>query len=253
MNPFNLDGRNILITGASSGIGRQCAINCSLMGANVILTGRDEKRLIEVSSLLSVGNHHYHVFDLTNYSEIESLVNKAVRITGKISGFIHSAGIELPVPINLLKPEHFNLLFAINVISGFEFAKIISKRKYISESGGSFVFIASIMGLLGNSALSAYSASKGAIISGVRSLAIELAEKKIRVNAVSPAQIMNTKMSNNKFSMLSAEEIDKIKKEHPLGFGTAEDVANGCVFLLSEASKWVTGTNLIIDGGYSAK
>ena len=253
MNPFALTGKKILITGASSGIGKQCAISCSQMGATVILIGRNEENLEKIMALLSKGDHQYYVFDVTNYSEIEDLVIDTVNKSGKVSGFIHSAGIELSLPINVTKPEHYEVLFATNVIAGFEFAKIISKKKYANESGSSFVFIASIMSIVGNSSLTGYSASKGAIIAGIRSLALELADKKIRVNAISPAQISETKMTHDKFSLLSKENVHKIFSSHPLGLGSTEDVANGCIYLLSDASKWITGTNLIIDGGYSAK
>jgi NAD(P)-dependent dehydrogenase (short-subunit alcohol dehydrogenase family) len=253
MNPFTLEGKNILITGASSGIGKQCAISCSQMGATVILIGRKEDKLKETMSLLSYGNHQYYTFDVTNYSDIDGIVSDTVSKTGKISGFIHSAGIELSLPINVTKPEHYKDLFATNVIAGFEFAKILSKKKYTDESGSSFVFIASIMGIVGNSSLTGYSASKGAVIAGIRSLALELAIKKIRVNAISPAYIINTKMDSETSSLLNKEDTEKILKSHPLGIGNTEDVAYGCIYLLSNASKWITGTNLIIDGGYSAK
>lgn len=253
MNPFSLKGKKILITGASSGIGKQCAVSCSQMGAIVILIGRNKDNLEKTMALLSGGDHKYFVFDVTNYSGIEGIVNDIVSKTGKISGFIHSAGIDLPKPLNVTKPKNYEALFATNVIAGFEFAKILSKKKYTDESGSSFVFISSIVSIVGNASLSAYSASKGAIVSGMRSIALELADKKIRVNAISPGQIFNTKMTTDKFSLLSKEDIVKISECHPLGMGSAEDVANGCIYLLSDASKWITGTNLIIDGGYSAK
>jgi NAD(P)-dependent dehydrogenase (short-subunit alcohol dehydrogenase family) len=253
MNPFTLEGKKILITGASSGIGQQCAISCSQMGAIVTLIGRNKDNLQKTMALLSRGNHQYFVFDVTDYSGIEGIVNDAVRKTGKVSGFIHSAGIDLPMPLNVTKPENYEALFATNVIAGFEFAKILSKRKYSDDSGSSFVFIASIMSVVGNPSLSVYSASKGAIVAGIRSIALEFANKKIRVNAISPGQICNTKMTDNKFSLLPKEDIDKISDSHPLGLGSVEDVANGCIYLLSDASKWITGTNLIIDGGYSAR
>ena len=253
MNPFTLEGKKILITGASSGIGKQCAISCSQMGAMVTLIGRNKDTLQKTMALLSKGNHQYFVFDVTDYSGIEAIVNDAVRKMGKVSGFIHSAGIDLPLPLNVTKPENYEALFATNVIAGFEFAKILSKRKYSDESGSSFVFISSIMSIVGNPSLSVYSASKGAIVAGIRSIALEFANKKIRVNAISPGQICNTKMTDNKFSLLPKEDIDKISDSHPLGLGSVKDVADGCIYLLSDASKWITGTNLIIDGGYSAK
>lgn len=252
-NPFSLKGENILITGASSGIGRQCSISCSQMGAQLILIGRREEKLIETLGLLSSENNLYYLFDITNYQEIESVIASAVAKTGPIHGFVHSAGIELTLPLSVTKPTHYQELFATNVIAGFEFARILSKKKYIAAEGGSFVFISSVMGCLGEVAHSAYCSSKGALIAGTRALALELAIKKIRVNCVSPAQIDGTEMTIKMLENCNEQnKKDKIEM-HPLGYGKTGDVANGCVYLLSDASAWVTGTNLIIDGGYSAK
>ncbi len=252
-NPFSLIGKNILITGASSGIGRQCAINCTQMGARVILIGRRREKLIETIGLLSSGNNLYYSFDVNNYQQIESIVADAVEKTGPMHGFIYSAGIELTLPLSVTKPTHYQELFATNVIAGFEFAKVLSKKKYISRAGGSFVYISSIMGIQGNPSLVGYSASKGALISGVKSMAIELAPKNIRVNVISPGHLKDTEMSAKLFENLTEESKRLFIKAYVLGLGTTFDVANGCIYLLSEASKWVTGTNLIIDGGYSTK
>jgi len=252
-NPFSLKGKNVLITGASSGIGRQCAIICNLMGAKVILIGRRKEKLIETIGLLPSGNNIYYSFDITNYQEIESIVADAVANTGPIHGFIHSAGIELTLPLSVTRPTHYQELFATNVIAGFEFAKILSKKKYAAQGGGSFVFISSVMGSLGEVAHSAYCSSKGALIAGSKALALELVEKKIRVNCISPAQIEGTEMTKKMLkNSIEQNDIKKFEK-HPLGYGKTEDVAYGCIYLLSDASKWITGTNLIIDGGYSAK
>lgn len=252
-NPFSLKGKNVLITGASSGIGRQCAISCNQMGAQVILIGRRKEKLIETIGLLSAGNNLYYSFDVTDYQEIESVIADAVEQIGPVHGFIHSAGKELTLPLSVTKPTHYQELFATNVISGFEFAKILSKKKFASQEGGSFVFISSVMGSLGEVAHSAYCCSKGALIAGTKALALELTIKKIRVNCISPGQIEGTEMTKKMFEN-SSEQNNKNKFEmHPFGYGKTEDIANGCIYLLSDSSKWITGTNLIIDGGYSAK
>ncbi|HVD98339.1 MAG TPA: SDR family oxidoreductase [Cytophagaceae bacterium] len=252
MGAFSLKGKNILITGASSGIGRQCAITCSEMGANVILIARDVQRLNETMARLSTGNHSIYNLDITEYGKIEPLIVSIANSYEKIDGFIHSAGIELTLPLRNNKEEIYQKVFSVNVLSGFEFAKVLSHKKYLPEQGASFVFLSSIMGLLGEAGKVAYCSSKGAVIAGVRALAIELASKKIRVNSISPAMV-ETEMATELFSKISEESKNEILKLHPLGIGKPEDVSWACIYLLSEASRWVTGTNLIIDGGYSAK
>ena len=250
-NPFSLHEKNILITGASSGIGRQCALLCSLMGANVILVARNEERLKQTFLQLHSGSHFYYSQDTTQYNQLESIIKKSVNKLGKIDGFIHSAGIEKTIPLKMMKPEIYRELFDVNVISGFEIAKILSKKKY-SNNDASFVFIASIMGILGQSGKVGYCCSKGALIAGMKAMALELANKNIRVNCISPA-IVETEMTKKLFENIPIDSKKEIIKMHPLGFGKPEDVANACVYLLSDASKWITGSNLIVDGGYSAR
>ena len=249
---FNLKNKNIIITGASSGIGRQCAITFSKLGANVILIARNKERLKEAFNKLEKGNHLIIPQDITEYIELEEVIDNTVHKVGKISGFVHSAGREMTLPLRSMQPSHYEEIFAINVIAGFELAKIISKKKYKSKEGASFVFISSIMGIIGNAALVGYSASKGALISAIRSMAIELALKNIRVNSISPGYI-KTEMSKKMFNCISEESKKEIIDMHPLGLGKPEDIANVCSFLLSDSSRWITGTNLIVDGGYSAR
>lgn len=250
-NPFSLKDKIVLITGASSGIGKQCAISCSKMGAIIILVARNEDRLKSVMAELEGDNHIYFSIDVTEYDKIADIVKKAVEKVGKIDGFIHSAGIEMTKPLKVLKSTDIEDMFSVNVIAGFELAKIITKRKY-SNLSASLVFISSIMGKYGQPGKIAYCASKAAVIGGVKALALELASKNIRVNCVLPA-VVNTEMSKILFDNLGKQEQEKILNMHPLGLGDSEDVANACIYLLSDASKWVTGTNLIIDGGYSAQ
>jgi len=249
---LDLKNKNIIVTGASSGIGRQCAITFSRLGANVILIARNEERLKETYNKLEKGSHLIISQDITEYDKLEDMVKNAVKEVGPISGFVHSAGIEMTLPLRSMQPSYYEEIFAINVIAGLELAKIISKKKYLDKNGASFVFISSIMGIIGNAALVGYSASKGALISAVKSMAIELARKNVKVNSVSPGYI-ETEMANKLFDKISEESKKEIANMHPLGLGRSEDIANACAFLVSDAARWITGTNLIVDGGYSAR
>jgi len=249
---FSLKGKNVLITGASSGIGRACAVLASTYGANVVLVGRNSNRLKQTQSKLLKGKHLCFNQDITENEKIEKIVGQTVEKIGKISGFVHSAGMEMTVPLQAMKPSYYNSLFSINAVSGFELVRVISKNKYLNEKGAAFVFISSITSLIGNSSLTGYSASKGAVVSAVRSMAVELAPKNIRVNCISPGYV-NTEMMKNVAKKLTKEQMLDIEKKYLLGLGEPEDIASAVVFLLSEASRWISGTNLIIDGGYTAQ
>jgi len=249
---FNLNNKNIMITGASSGIGKQCAITFSQLGANIILVARNKEKLEQTLNELKKGNHTFFAQDITEYDKLEEIVNISVGKIGKISGFVHSAGVDKLLPFKLIEPGIYEEMFATNTISGFELARIISKKKYINSEGASFVFISSIMGILGQIGKIAYCSSKGAVVSGVKAMALELASKKIRVNSILPA-VVETEMSKQVLGNLSEESREEILNMHPLGLGKPDDIANAGAFLLSDAARWITGTNLIVDGGYSAK
>lgn len=248
---IDLSGKVILITGASSGIGRACAILAAKSGAALILIGRDIQKLELVRQQLGNGNHLFYSLDITKYDDIEPIIQDAVSKVGKISGFIQSAGVENTKPLQVMKPGIYENMFATNVFSGFEIARIISRSKYISSERASFVFISSVMGLAGEKGKLAYCSSKAAIIGGVKSMALELANKKICVNSISPG-IVKTEMSNLLFKTLPESSREYIINKHPLGLGEPEDVANLCMFLISDLSKWITGSNIVIDGGYMA-
>jgi len=249
---FGLSNKNIIITGASSGIGRECAITFSQLGANVILIGRNKERLNKTFNKLKKGNHLIISQDIAKYAKLEEIVNTAVDKIGKISGFVHSAGTEMTLPLRSMQPSYYEDIFAINVIAGFELARIVSKKKYLDKNGASFVFISSIMGILGQAGKVGYCSSKGALISGTKAMALELAKKNIRVNCVLPG-VVETEMTDRMFENLSEDSKKAIVEMHPLGLGKPNDIAYACAYLLSDVARWVTGTNLVIDGGYSAQ
>lgn len=250
-NPFSLSGKNILISGAASGIGRQCAISCSDTGARLILLDRNKDGLVETLKMLSGQEHEIVAMDITQYDEIENNVKEIILSIGGIHGFIHSAGIEMTVPLKILDNKKLEDVFSVNTIAAIEISKILSKKKYIAEKA-SFVFISSIMAVMGQPGKTAYCASKGALSSAARAMALELAGKNIRVNTILPGLVL-TEMSKQLLDSISDEARISIENMHPIGIGNVTDVANACIYLLSDAAKWVTGTSMIVDGGYSAQ
>ena len=251
-NPFSLEGKVIVVTGASSGIGRQCAIDCSKMGATVIAIARNKDRLEETLSMLEGEGHRYYSYDLSDSQGIAELVSTIVSECGRIGGMIYAAGIEKTLPFKLLKPDDYSELFNVNTISAFEMAKSVSSIKNFSksETGGGIVLIASITASIARNGTAAYSASKGAMVSASRVLASELAARKIRVNCISPGTIL-TPLMQNYLDQLSEEDLKKRISGFPLGLGETTDVSNACIFLLSDAARWITGQNIIIDGGFT--
>lgn len=252
MDAFSLKNKIILITGASSGIGRSCSVECSKSGADLILVGRNHEELMKTVSMLDPETKVETITeDITRSENLETIIADKVSALGKISGFIHCAGIEKTLPLKKHHSQLYQDIFAVNVIAGLEIAKILSLKKYKDETS-SFVFISSVAGMVGEAGKAAYSASKGAVIAGARSLAMELSRSNIRVNSISPAMV-NTPILEKMFEDIGEEASSEIIKKHPLGIGEPKDIANACIFLLSDASRWVTGTNLVIDGGYSAQ
>lgn len=251
-NPFSLSGKTIIVTGASSGIGRQVAITCSQMGAHVVLIGRSIERLKETESHLSEGRHMVISYDLTDLDHQRELVDSIVLKMGPIDGLVNCAGISTTLPFKLVAPEKMEEFFETNVFATIELTRQVLNIKNVNKRGASVIFFASIMGCVGENAKSLYGMTKGALISGCRSLAIEYAPKRIRVNVVSPG-VVETPINKNQPYLADPERRKRTESLHPLGLGTPEDVANACVYLLSDASRWVTGQNLIIDGGYTIR
>lgn len=251
-NPFSLENKTIVVTGASSGIGRQCAITLNQMGAFVILMGRSEERLLETTKKFE--NNHFKIVaaDITNYETTTKLLEEALTDTSKIDGIVHAAGISTTLPLKNLSPDKLQPFFETNVFAPINITKLLTKIKYAGPNGMSIVFLASVMGLVGELGKTTYSLTKGALVSGTKSLALELASKNIRVNCVAPG-VVESPMSASAVYAQDATSYEKIKSYHPIGLGKPEDVANACAFLLSDGARWITGTTLVVDGGYTAR
>ena len=249
-NPFSLKNRNIIITGASSGIGQQTAILCSQMGAKVTIIGRNEERLNATLSQMEGKGHKVVAFDLTDTEDIKGLVKNIVLQQGPIDGLVCCAGISGILPLKLMSVELQEHYFRTNVFATIELTRQVLQMNNVSKDGASVIFFSSVMGVVGENAKSLYSMTKGALISASRSLAVEYAKRKIRVNCISPGVVI-TPINVNQPYIADPEKRSLLEVKHPLGLGQTSDIANACVFLLSDASRWVTGHNLIVDGGYT--
>lgn len=248
---FSLKNRTILITGASSGIGRSCAVECSNAGATVLAFGRNEERLQETLDQLETKGRLFSV-DLNDTDAVD-VIMKSLEDEGKtIDGVIHSAGISTTLPVRMITTDKILPLFETNVSSAIYLSKWVTRKKFVPENGSSVVFLSSVMGSVGESGKTIYSLTKGAVLAAARSMAVELASKRVRVNCISPG-VVETPMSESSAYSRNEETRSKIERLHPLGLGKPKDVANAAVYLLSDASRWVTGTNLFVDGGYTAR
>ena len=247
-NPFSLEGKTILITGASSGIGANTAIECSRMGATVIITGRNEARLGETLNCLdsSFGaKHQMIVADLTNESNLMSLVEQI----DSIDGLVNNAGVNRVKPVAFIKQEDFDFVFQSNTWVAVNLTRMLCKKKKLNKNG-SVVFTSSVSAFFNAPGRALYAGSKAALTSFMRSFAIELADKGIRANAVHPGMVETKMIKEN----LTEEELQNNLKEYPLSrFGKPTDVAFAIIYLLSDASSWVTGSSMIVDGGFMLK
>lgn len=242
-NPFSLQNKTILITGASSGIGKATAIECSKMGSKVIITGRNLERLNETYDELEKGEHVVIQADLSNQKDLDGLINSIE----KIDGIVHSAGISGHLLFNFLKEEQLDEMMDINFKIPTLLTQQLLKQKKINNRG-SIVFINSTSGIISSFiGGSIYSASKGALNGLIKGLALEFAPKKIRFNGVMAAMVETPIMEK---SDVTIEQLNLDRQKYPLKrYGKPEEVAYAVIYLLSDASAWTTGTNILLDGG----
>lgn len=243
-NPYNIEGKRILITGASSGIGRATAMECSKLGATCILVGRNDERLQESLSMLEGNGHVTIAADLLEAEDLQRIVSQC----DKLDGVVLNAGINLMAPIYFLKEEDVNQVFATNTLAPMHLMQALLKARKINAKA-SLVFTSSIDALNPDVSSSAYAASKAALTSFMRSCAKELAPRQIRANAVHPG-LVETGMKHN--GMVSDEDLEKNKDLYLLKrYARPEEIAWAIIYLLSDASAFVTGSVLTIDGGIS--
>ena len=244
-NPFSLRGKTILVTGASSGIGQATAVECSKLGARLAVCARNPERLQETFTQLEGEGHSQIIAELTSQEDVANLVDQSP----ELDGLVLCAGTGLTLPFAFCSREKYDDIFNINFFSTVETLRLLVKKKKLAK-GASVVIVASIGGVgvfsVGNAI---YGASKAALTSTMKFCAKELAQKKIRVNSVNPG-MTNTKLINR--GTLTEEQFNADMERYPLKrYGEPEDIAHGIVYLLSDASSWVTGQALVIDGGVS--
>lgn len=250
-NPMSLEGKRILVTGASSGIGAACAQVAAELGASVILVARRTDRLEMVrAGLVEPVRHQVFSCDLTDRAAIGLMVD-TVTEARKLDGVIYAAGVGPMMPVGLLTEEHVQSVFDTNYFAFLELVKRCTKFK-ARNAGFSVVAVSSASALAGWGGGVVYCGSKGALSSSVRALAMELASKGIRVNAVCPSNIKTPMYENGANDMNDEESLKRLLSKQPLGLGSPRQVANAVAFLLSDASSFITGVNLPVDGGYLA-
>lgn len=243
-NPFSLENKNILVTGASSGLGVGIAIDCSKMGANMVVTARNEERLNRTMRELEKANNFSIIADLVKDEDIEDLAEKVP----VLDGVVLCAGVIKTMPVKNIKFDAIDEIFDINIISSIKLLKLLLKNKKLAF-GASVVFISSVSTFNVKIGNSLYSATKGAVNSFAKVMALEVAKQKMRVNCIQPGFVPSNILGQG---VIESEDYIRFYAErHPLGFGTRDDIGYACIYLLSDAARWVTGSIFTIDGGYT--
>lgn len=243
-NPFSLEGKNILVTGASSGIGRGICIETSKMGATVHLMARNEQRLAETLSQMEGEGHQMHQVDLCDKDVLTELVDSLP----SLDGVVLCAGIIKTMPVKNISEDALEEIFNTNIMADIRMVSRMLKKKKLNK-GASIIFISSVSTFNVKVGNSLYSATKGAVNSFAKAMALEVSKQNMRVNCIQPGFVPSSILSSG-----AIEEDAFLKfyaERHPLGFGTPTDIANTCIYLLSDAARWVTGSIFTIDGGYT--
>jgi NAD(P)-dependent dehydrogenase (short-subunit alcohol dehydrogenase family) len=251
INPFDLTGKTILVTGASRGIGQVTAVFLSRLGARIVAVARDAQRLQATVEQMEGTAHLALAFDLNNVEQLPAWIKTIAEETGPLFGLVHSAGITMNRPLKGLSYQNLLDIQRINVDAAIMLSKGFRQKGIADAAGSSVVYLSSVTAFKTKPALAAYAATKGALISLTKTLALELAAQKIRVNCVCPG-LVRTAMVDDLKNILLPEQLEKLYAEYPLGLGEPEDVAYAIAFLLAPAARWITGTALVLDGGYTA-
>lgn len=246
-NPFSLEGKTVLVTGASSGIGRQTAIECSRMGASVVLSARNEVRLLETLSSMEGEGHKIIPADLLNQDQLENLVSSIT----PVDGVALCSGKGLTLPMQFATRDKLDDIFNTNFYAPFELLRLLYKKKKIQKQG-SVVVLASLGGTqIFSGSNGVYGASKAALNSAMMFCAKEFASRKVRVNCICPGMV-DTPLIHR--GTVTEEQLKENEKQYPLGrYGKPEDIAYAAIYLLSDAASWITGQNFVLDGGISIK
>lgn len=244
-NPFSLQGKRILISGATSGLGHATAMHCAKLGAEVIGIGRDPERLASTLASLQAISSQPHRMLAADLTSTEGRNQVIAELDAPVHGVLHGAGISRLSPVRMITETHLREVQAINVEAPTLLTQALLKKNMVAPDG-SIVFIASIAAHIGVAGVAAYSGTKAALIAITRCLAMEVVKRRIRANCLSPA-LVETPMLAATAEITGG--IEEERKNYPLGFGKPEDVANAAVFLLSDASRWITGTTIVMDGG----
>lgn len=248
---MSLVGKTIVVTGASSGLGRETAIVLSRLGAKLALVARNGERLKDTLELLEGTNHAFFPFDLENLDAIPKFFKTLSGTLGTLSGVFHAAGVVSTLSVKVINEKTILHNFKAGAFASLMIARAFSQKGvYRQEESTSLAFMSSAAGITGTRGLSVYASSKAAVDGAVRALAVELAKKKVRVNSIA-AGMVQTEMHDNVAENVTPERLLDRQNEHPLGFGDPSDVALTAAFLLSDASKWITGSTMVVDGGFS--
>lgn len=245
-----MSGRSVLVTGASSGLGLATARALAALGARVGLTARDLGRLERALHSLPGEGHYMVPFDIAQTDGIAPAMREWSAKHGRLHGVVHAAGVMQLRPLRMVGATEWETSMRVNVAAAAGVARGY-RQPAVNADGGSVVFLASVAGLVGHAGQSVYGATKGALMALTRSLAVELAPEKIRVNCVAPA-VVETGMSEQLRAGMTAEQWAQVVARHPLGLGQPDDVAHAVAFLLAATGRWITGTTLVVDGGYTA-
>jgi 3-oxoacyl-[acyl-carrier protein] reductase len=241
----------VLVTGASSGIGRATALDLAARGHRVAAAGRDVARLEAVLAQLPGQGHGSYAADLADADACSSLVDRVVTAQGPLAGLAHCAGVQAVQPVRASSADLVDQVLTVNVRSALQLTRAF-RRRSCRVDGASVVFVSSVLGLVGQPGAAAYSASKGALVSLTKSTALELAREGIRVNCVCPGTVV-TPMLDELRRSIGPDGLQRVVDAHPLGLGRADDVAAAIRFLLSDDARWITGSALVVDGGYTAR